>query len=83
MITLLNSSGHWDGFADNHAPLEQRGHDGPGYETLNVKDAMQYWVDKGAPRSLLLLGVPMYARTFTLTDPAENVPGSKVNPYKL
>nr|KAG5701014.1 hypothetical protein BaRGS_022725 [Batillaria attramentaria] len=35
---------------------------------LNVDWAARYWVDKGAPKHKLVIGVPVYGRTFTLTS---------------
>ena len=33
--------------------------------------AVEYWIEKGADRNKLLLGLAPYGRTFTLTDPKE------------
>ena len=30
--------------------------------------AAQYWVERGAPPSKLVIGVPLYGRTFSLAD---------------
>ena len=35
---------------------------------LNVVAAVTYWLEKGAPKEKLILGIPTYGKTFTLTD---------------
>ena len=32
--------------------------------------AANYWVNKGAPKEKLIIGMPMYGRTFTLANAA-------------
>lgn len=70
--------GPWDGSADHHAPLNVRSNDLWAYKTLNVKSAMEYWTEQGAPKEKLIMGIPFYARTFSLADANEHTPGSKV-----
>ncbi|XP_015597483.1 probable chitinase 2 [Cephus cinctus] len=36
-------------------------------DTLNLKDAIQYLLSEGAPSEKIVLGIPMYGRTFSLT----------------
>ncbi len=38
----------------------------------NVDYAINYWIDGGAPREKLLLGIPTYGRGFVLADANEN-----------
>ncbi len=37
---------------------------------------MNYWHELGAPKEKLILGVPFYGRSFTLTSPNQNKPGA-------
>lgn len=43
---------------------------------------MHYWMEKGAPRHKLIMGMPLYGQAFTLNDPSNtglNSPGDKGN----
>lgn len=33
---------------------------------------MHYWIEKGADRKKLIMGIPLYGQTFTLADPSKN-----------
>jgi len=56
------------------------GHNSPLYgntgiemtKNFNVNNGLQFWINGGCSRKKLVLGIPLYGRTFTLTNAANN-----------
>lgn len=61
--------GSWDGKTGINAPLYARSDDN---QQLSVDAAVNYWLNNGCPREKLIVGVPLYGRSFTLNDPQNN-----------
>ncbi|XP_023243664.1 probable chitinase 10 [Centruroides sculpturatus] len=69
-IMTYDFHGGYDGKTGHHAQMYPRPGDvNPAY---NVETAMQHWASKGAPKEKLILGVPFYGRSFTLSNPSAN-----------
>ncbi|PVD37548.1 hypothetical protein C0Q70_00142 [Pomacea canaliculata] len=61
--------GSWEKVTGHHSPLYST-------DTLNMDWAARYWVEKGAPRDKLVIGVSFYGRSFTLKNPSEHQVGA-------
>ena len=70
-LMTYDMHGSWESMADHHAPL---------YDRTAVNDnhtsdyTVNYWINNGADRSKLVLGVPIYGRSFTLTTSQHTPP---------
>ncbi|EFN82567.1 probable chitinase 2 isoform X2 [Harpegnathos saltator] len=72
-VMAYDYHGTWDKKVLPNSPL--RSNDG-----LSVEDSVTYLLQRGAPAEKLVLGLPMYGRTFILTKEPEE---SNVNPIGL
>lgn len=68
--------GWWNNFADVHSPLKDRIHDEDNFEGLNVQAGVGQWLHNGCPSSKLILGVPLFGRSYLLSSPEENSLGA-------
>lgn len=69
--------GSWESKADHHSPLYQR--DADNYN-FNANHTVYYWINQGAPPGKLVLGVPLYGRSFTLSTGQTTPPAPASGP---
>ncbi|XP_061712227.1 probable chitinase 10 isoform X1 [Cydia pomonella] len=62
--------GQWDKKTGHIAPMYAREDDDD--STFNANFTVNYWIQKGAARQKLVLGVPMYGQSFSLLDNSAN-----------
>jgi chitinase len=43
---------------------------------LNIDASVNYWLKNGAPKEKLVLGMPLYGRTFVMANSNDNKPGA-------
>lgn len=60
--------GAWETFTHHHAALYAHPDDTGNATFLNVDYAVNYWLDLGAPKSKLVLGMGTYGRCWSLND---------------
>lgn len=61
--------GSWDGKTGINAPLYALSGDN---QQLSVDAAVKYWLKNGCPSNKLVVGLPLYGRSFTLNDANNN-----------
>ncbi|XP_075986238.1 acidic mammalian chitinase-like isoform X2 [Anticarsia gemmatalis] len=72
-IMSYDMAGSWDSFTGHNSPLHKgEGYNGREEDNYTVELALQYWISAGCPPEKIALGIPFYARTFTLADPNNN-----------
>ena len=65
--------GKWENQAGHNAPLFAPSSDSEWRKQLSVDHASNLWVRLGAPRDKLIIGMPTYGRSFTLSNPSNHV----------
>lgn len=63
--------GAWNSYTGHCSPLGARENGNEEEKTFNVESAIKRWLGNGADPAKLVLGMPLYGRTFTLAN-AEN-----------
>ncbi|KAH6937736.1 hypothetical protein HPB50_003743 [Hyalomma asiaticum] len=74
-VMAYDYHGGWETKAGHHAPMYSRPEEKPEDRILNVNFSVNYWIQKGAPRNKLVLGMGLYGRSFTLRRAENHKPG--------
>ncbi|CAG7835000.1 unnamed protein product [Allacma fusca] len=61
--------GKWESQTGHNAPLYAPSSDSEWRKQLSVSHAASMWMRLGAPKEKLVIGMPTYGRSFTLSDP--------------
>merc|ERR1711892_1200864 len=69
-VMTYDYHGQWDKKTGHVAPFY--GHPDDDYSYFNANFTMNYWIESGAPASKLVMGIPLYGQSFTLTNKEEN-----------
>jgi len=69
-VMTYDYHGHWDKKTGHVAPFTE--HPDDEFNYFNVNYTMNYWVEKGASKSKLVVGMPMYGQSFNLADQTAN-----------
>ena len=62
--------GHWDKKTGHVSPFYH--HPDDEYFYFNTNYTINYWIEKGSPRSKLVMGMPLYGQSFTLDNSKEH-----------
>ena len=72
-IMTYDFHGSWNSFTGLNSAMYQGPHDTtPLLREMNVHASVQYWINQGAPRDKLNVGLGAYGRSFTLANVANN-----------
>ncbi|RZB40987.1 chitinase, partial [Asbolus verrucosus] len=63
--------GKWERETGHNAPLYSPSSDSQYQKQLNVEHAANLWVKLGAPKEKMVIGMPTYGRSFTLSNTAK------------
>ena len=69
-VMTYDYHGHWDQMTGHVAPMYY--HSETENEYFNANFTINYWIEQGADPQKLIMGIPMYGQTFTLSKVAEN-----------
>ncbi|KAK6618323.1 hypothetical protein RUM44_002775 [Polyplax serrata] len=76
-VMTYDFHGHWDKMTGHVAPLYYN--TGDTYDYFNANYSINYWIEKGADRRKIIMGMPLYGQSFQLQNPKEhglNAPSS-------
>ncbi|XP_043267881.1 probable chitinase 10 [Venturia canescens] len=65
-VMTYDFHGNWERKTGHVAPLNY--YPGDEYDYFNANFSMRYWIQKGAPASRLVMGIPFYGQSFTLSS---------------
>lgn len=69
-VMAYDFHGKWERETGHNAPLYAPSSDSEWRKQLSVDNAASIWSKMGAPKDKLVIGMPTYGRTFTLSNPA-------------
>jgi chitinase len=69
-VMTYDYHGQWDKKTGHVAPMYT--HKDAWEPTFNANFTINYWIEKGAPRKSLVMGIPMYGQSFSLADASNN-----------
>ncbi|XP_072419785.1 chitinase-3-like protein 1 isoform X2 [Chiloscyllium punctatum] len=72
-VMTYDFHGHWEAITGHNSPLYHSNVDKDVALDYNIDSVVKYWKDKGADRKKLLVGIPTYGRSFTLSSSNSNV----------
>ncbi|EFA10488.1 chitinase 10 isoform X1 [Tribolium castaneum] len=69
-VMCYDYHGQWDKITGHVAPMYAHPEDADA--TFNTNFTIHYWIEKGADRRKLVMGMPMYGQSFSLADNNQN-----------
>lgn len=69
-VMAYDFHGKWERETGHNAPLYAPSSDSEWRKQLSVDNAASLWARLGAPKDKLIIGMPTYGRSFTLSNPA-------------
>lgn len=72
-VMAYDMHGYWESKADHHSPLRLRP-----WDTRSSDAAVKYWISKGFSSKKIIMGIPTYGRTWTLSSDIVTPPAPAV-----
>lgn len=69
-VMTYDFHGNWDKKTGHVAPLYY--YPGDTYDYFNANFSLNYWIEKGADRRKIIMGMPLYGQSFSLADSKEH-----------
>lgn len=76
-VMSYNLHGSWENATGHHSEIHE--HSNSVSDGHSVSSIMEYYVRKGSPPEKLMMGIPLYGRSFTLTNPNDNGIGAQIS----